>query len=139
MAKTKAQDKGPVAERTTKITSGATIKSLLKSGRSLKEELDELTSAHSAEVREAVDKKHLHKKAFGMVKMLDRLSPEKLADTMEHFDAYFESSGLEDRANSAQRLPMGDEPTTGAGDFEEDPPRAGVKDIAEKAGARLDS
>lgn len=126
----------PVAERTTKITSGATIKSLLKSGVSLKEELDELTSAHSAEVREAVDKKHLHKKAFNMIKALNRLTPEKLADTMEHFDAYFESSGLEDRANSAQRLPMGDGPKKDAGEFEEDPPKTSVKDIAEKAGAQ---
>jgi hypothetical protein len=46
--------------------------------------------------------------------MLDRLSPEKLADFMEHFDHYFEASGLEERANSAQRLPMGD----GAGEQE---------------------
>lgn len=110
MAKKPAADKAPVAERNTKLTSPATLKSLLKSGRALKENLDELTSAHSAEVREAVDKKHLHKKAFGVIKMLDRMTAEKLADFMEHFDHYFEASGLEERANSAQRLPMGDGP-----------------------------
>ncbi len=126
------KDKAAVAERTTLVTSGATIKALLRSGRSLKESLDELTSAHSAEVREAVDKKHLHKKAFNMIKALDRLTPEKLADCMEHFDSYYTSSGLEDREKSAQRLPMGE----GPGEDDDNKPASDkVKKLAEDAGA----
>jgi hypothetical protein len=131
MAK-KPKETETVAKRDTKLTSGATLKSLLKSGRTMKENVDELTTAHATEVREAVDKKFLHKKAFGTIKQLDRLSPEKLADFMEHFDHYFEASGLEERANSAQRLPMG------AGEQgEQEPPKDNVRNIAEKAGAGL--
>jgi hypothetical protein len=137
MAKKPKEATEPVAKRDTKLTTGATLKSLLKSSRALKEDLDELTTAHSAEVREAVDKKFLHKKAFNTIKMLDRMTPEKLADYMEHFDHYFEASGLEDRANSAQRLPMGDGAGEKDGEFQEDPPKDNVRNIAEKAGAGL--
>lgn len=118
------QKTGPVVQ----LTSAATIKSLLKSGRALKENLDDLTSAHAAEVREAVDKKHLNKKAFQMIKSLDRMTPEKLAATMEAFDHYYEVSGLEARAESAPRFEgtgVADGEKGGEEDeFEEDPPRA---------------
>lgn len=112
---------GPVVQ----LTSASTIKALLKSGRALKENLDDLTSAHSAEVREAVDKKHLNKKAFQMIKSLDRMTPEKLAATMEAFDHYYTVSGLEAREKSA---PTFDQVTNGgeggegkdADEFEDD-------------------
>lgn len=124
--------KGPVAERTTPLVPAATVKSLLRSARSLKESTDDLTSAYATEVREAVDKKHLHKKAYNTIRMLDRMTPEKLADFMEHFDHMFEVTGLEERANSAQRLPMGD----GPGEEEETEGKTDkVKKIAEDAGA----
>lgn len=124
--------KPPVAESTTKLVSAPTLKNLMKSARSLKESTDDLTTAYASEVREAVDKKHLHKKAYNTIRMLDRMTPEKLADFMEHFDHMFEVSGLEQRAESAQRLPMGDGP--GEKD-EEDGQTDKVKKLAEEAGA----
>ena len=51
-----------------------------------------------------------------IAKSLDKLEPEKLAETMDHLEYYLDVGGLEDRRQSAQRLPMGDQP----GEREED-------------------
>lgn len=132
MAKKPAAE--PVAERTTAFVPPATLKSLLKSARSTKESLNDISSAYGEEVRAAVDKKNLHKKAFGHIRQLDAMTPEKLADYMEHFDYMFEKSGLEERAASAQRLPgvggvQGDE-TKDEGDDGGGKKKSGARDEA---------
>lgn len=105
MAKKPAE---PVAERTTAFTPAPVLKKLLKDSRELGNDVEKISEGYGLAVRAAVDKKHLHKKAYNTIRSLDRMTPEKLADFMEHFDYYFEASGLEERAKAAERLPMGD-------------------------------
>lgn len=47
---------------------------------------------------------HLHKKAFSVFRQLNRMSPEKLADFLDHFDYYRDIGGLDEIAASAPRF-----------------------------------
>ena len=61
-------------------------------------------------MRSAKLTKHLHTGAFNLIRRLDKMKPGDLADFMEHFDHYFQASGLQERANSAPRLSIIDGP-----------------------------
>jgi hypothetical protein len=93
------------AERVLQATPANTVKKLLKDLRGQAEDIAEIRGEMGAAVKDAVDNKHLHKKAFADVRRLDKLSAEKLADHLDHFLYYLDVTGLSDRAKSAQRLP----------------------------------
>lgn len=97
----------PAPER---APSRAKIRSLLTSSRSATENMNEIKDSLGGQISDAVENHGLQKKAFGWIKQLDRMSPEKISDVMTHFLYYFDVSGLRERAASAQRLPMGDDP-----------------------------
>lgn len=83
------------------------LKSLLTSARSTTKDVASLTGSLREKIAYAVENNHLHTKAFGVVRTLDRMEPEKLADFLDHFEHYMEVSGLNERAKSAQRLQFG--------------------------------
>lgn len=107
-----------IENRNTKLVPAKVLKSLLKSSRSLKESTDDLTLAYASEVKQAQDKQGLHKGAYATITKLDRMTPEKLADWKEHFDHMWSAAGLEDRVNSAPKLPMGTKEDEGDDDGE---------------------
>lgn len=90
------------------VTSGKKLKSLLASCRSTQNDITELAGTLGEEIKTAVEKHHLHKKAFNVCKMADRMEPEKLAEFLEQLEHYLEATGLNDRARSAPRMEMGD-------------------------------
>lgn len=55
-------------------------------------------------IADASEHHHLHKKAFAVFRQLNRMSPEKLADFLDHFDYYRDIGGLDEVAASAPRF-----------------------------------
>ncbi len=96
------------------------LKSLLSSCRSAQQNINEISGGLGEEIKAAIEKNHLHRKAFNVVKMADRMEPEKLSEFMDHLDHYFEISGLNARAEQVERLAMGDVTQNGEGDPDED-------------------
>lgn len=101
LRKAEAEDGGETTEKARKVPSSAKLKSLLASGRKMQESVDDLTTEHGTEVREAVKKHGLDKKVFGWIKQMDRMEPEKLKLTLENLALYVDSSGLQARADKA--------------------------------------
>jgi hypothetical protein len=77
-------------------------------------------------VGEYVEKKNLHKKAFGQIMKLRRMEPSELWLWKAHFDDYWAKLGLEKIASQQGQL-------VGAG-LDEDEPR-GPRLVEEEAGA----
>lgn len=89
------------------VTSGKKLKSLLASCRSTQNDITELAGTLGEQIKSAVENHHLHKKAFNVCKMADRMEPEKLAEFLEQLEHYLEATGLNERAASAPRMDMG--------------------------------
>lgn len=77
------------------------LKSLLRAATKTGEDMHELSGTLGNQIAQAVEHDHLHKKAFSVVRMLDRMSPEKLAEFFDSFDYYRDISGLQKKAESA--------------------------------------
>lgn len=115
MAKGDKQEGASTGKTTTAIQlpSERMIKRLLKSGEEMKEAVDGLVGSHREEIKNAVDKSHLNKTAFAMVKKLYGIkSNETLAMIYDHFIEYLAMSGVLARIESVQNLPFGDEKET---------------------------
>lgn len=82
------------------VISEKKLRSLLASARSAQKDIDEIAGGIGSEIKQAVEKSHLHRKAFAVIKTLDRMEPEKLADFLDNFEHYLEISGLNERAKS---------------------------------------
>jgi len=101
------------------------LAALMASGRKSYQETRSISGEFGAEVKEAAENDHLHKKAFAVTRSLDRMEPEKLTDFFAHFDYYCDSTGLRKRAGSVMRMPLNDGPgetAAAASDFEEGDP-----------------
>lgn len=85
------------------------LKSLIKSARTAQKDIQEIAGGLGAEIKAAVESNHLHRKAFSVCKTADKMEPEKLAEFLDNLDYYLDVSGLRKRAESAQRLAMGDD------------------------------
>lgn len=95
------------------------LRALMSSARSVQKDVSSLVGTHREQIADAVENHHLHKGAFAVIKRLDRLEPEKLADFLDCLDHYRDISGLDDRAASAPKLAMGDEFPAPAGESED--------------------
>lgn len=93
-----------------RATSRAKVRSLLALNRTATENLSEVRDALNGAMTDAVQNHHLMKGPFGWIKKLDKMSPEKIRDWVDGFLYYYEVSGIEERANSAPRLPIDEEP-----------------------------
>ena len=96
------------------------LKSLLKAKRGAKTDTGEINGRVVQMIAEAVEKHHLHRKAFGAIVHLDRMEPEKIRDYLDCFEHYLDISGIGKRAESVERLPLGDANETGGNDDEDD-------------------
>jgi hypothetical protein len=109
--------KGDPAKEVRKVTSARKLKELLASARSAKNDISEIAGGLGSEIKAAVEKNHLHRKAFRAAIAEDRMEPEKLAEYYEQLDYYRDVLGLLERAQNAPKLPMG-EATEGEEDGE---------------------
>jgi hypothetical protein len=107
--KKKEASEQPADEGVVKLISASKLKSALNSALKAKEDCSEITGALGEEIKTLIEKNHLNRKAFNIIKSLYGLSPEKLRETWDHTLYYFEASGLEKKADSAPRLPMNDD------------------------------
>jgi hypothetical protein len=82
------------------------LRELMSSARKAQNNISEISGGLGSEIKLAVEKNHLHRKAFRIIVQADRMEPEKLADFFDCLDHYRDISGLNERAASAERLPM---------------------------------
>lgn len=102
MAKKKTEPKKIVRQ----LTPEKDINTLLKQCRSAGKQTAEINGSLREKIAYAKDKKHLHPKAFSVIRMLDKMEPEDLSAWWDHFQHYFTISGLEERAESAPGLEL---------------------------------
>lgn len=102
MAKKKTDTKKIVRQ----LTPEKDISTLLKQCKSAGKQTAEINGSLREKIAYAVDKKHLHKKAFATVRSLDKMEAEDLAAFFDHFDHYCDVSGLRERAESAPALEL---------------------------------
>jgi hypothetical protein len=86
------------------------LNALLRSARSTQASVTELTGALGQQIANAIEDNHLHRKAFNMVKGLDKMEPEALAQTMHWFRKYYEMAGLVERENTVNTMAFGPGP-----------------------------
>lgn len=102
-----------------KMISGPKLKNLMAAKRSAKKDTAEIAGQVGQMIRDACENNHLERKPFGWIVQLDAMEPEKIRNTLDHFDYYLDVSGIRKRAESAPRLPMGDGPGEEDGDKED--------------------
>lgn len=100
MAK-KAEETGTQKAR---MTGERKLKELLGIARSVKNDVSELAGKLGSAIANAVEKNHLHRKAFRAAVAEDRMEPEKLADYYDNLDYYRDVLGLTERAKSAPKF-----------------------------------
>jgi hypothetical protein len=83
------------------------LKALLNAARSTTKEVATLTGTIREKIAYAQEHDHLATGPFALIRRLDRMEPEKLADFMDSFEHYMDISGLDARRQQAQRLEFG--------------------------------
>ena len=106
-------------ETTIKLPPATTLKSLAIAKDKLKKQLKHAKDGFDAELAEAVDKKHVHKKALAQVLKERNMEPGELHMFYAHLDHYRDKLGLLELAASAPPLPMDDEGEEDEGGEEE--------------------
>jgi hypothetical protein len=97
------------------------LKSLMKAKRTTATDTAEMNGRVGQMISEAVEKFHLHRKAFNTICQLDKMEPEKIRDYLDCFEHYLDISGIGKRAEGAPRLPLGDgEDSDGEEETEQD-------------------
>jgi len=99
-----------------KVPSTSVLKRLMASKRALTKDMAEMRGTYASEVKTAVDDHHLHKGAFGWITQLDKKEPEALREWIDHFEHYFEATGLRKRADSVVRMDFDEDEDGGEGD-----------------------
>ena len=89
-----------------KVPAASVLDRLLKIGRSSAKDSAEANGRFGSAVAKAVEDHALHRKAFRVLVMASKMEPEKLADFLDHLEHYFEATGIYDRANTVQGLPL---------------------------------
>jgi hypothetical protein len=92
------------------MISEAMLKKLLKDGRVAQAEVDGLVGNIREQIGNAVEKHHLHKGAFALIKKFDKMEAEPLAALWDTMLAYMDMTGLMKRIESVEKLPFGEAP-----------------------------
>ena len=99
------------------LISAASLKSLLSESDKYKEKIDGLVGELREEIGNAVEKKHLDKDAFALVKKFRRIKSNERKHVLFHtFIAYLEMSGEQKLIDSVTELPLDGEKEEGEGD-----------------------
>ncbi len=119
-----------------KMIPGKALASILALDKRTKTAQSELAGELGAKIANACETYGTNRKALGVIRQLNRMEPEKLADFLDHFDYMLDVSGLEKRAEAVQRLPMGDGPGEAEVEEPETPPVTDGKVSRPQFGAR---
>jgi hypothetical protein len=92
------------AVQTIKVIDEGSFKKLVKAVENAEADKNEAVGSIGSLVANAIEKKHLHKKAFSIYRGLKRLSDAHLALTLSHLDHYREIGGLDERASRQMEL-----------------------------------
>jgi hypothetical protein len=99
------------AEAARPSISRESLRRLLRMARESAEDVGALVEPVKEAVGDAVKNEFLNRWAFNVVKALDKLEPEVLADRLFFLDLYLEQAGLRGRAGKVMRLDLdGGEP-----------------------------
>lgn len=103
-----AGDEEPVkSSETLVLISASALKSLLAESDKYKEKIDGLVGELREEIGNAVEKKHLDKEAFALVKKFRRIKSVERKSTLYHiFLAYLDMSGEMKLIESVSGLPL---------------------------------
>lgn len=93
------------------VTPEGTLVSLLNSAKRAKGKVADINEEVRTSVSNAVDNKHLHRKAFNSVKSAFPMTDEKLAEWHHHLMYYLDASGINERVEKVGRLPLDDDDT----------------------------
>lgn len=85
------------------------LNGILATDKRTKKAQSELAGEIGQKVADAVERFGTNRKALSVIRSLNRMEPEKLAEFLDHLDYMLDISGLEERAATVQRLPMGDD------------------------------
>lgn len=89
---------------TMQVISESAFKSLLSKIKGAEADKNEAVGSIGSAISNAVEKNHLDKKAFSLFRTLQRMSDNKLATTIAHFDHYREIGGLDERAANQEQM-----------------------------------
>lgn len=81
------------------MISQADFLTLVRQTKNRRREMDEARGSLGNLIKQACEKKHLHRRAFSKFRSLDALSDKKLAEELRALKHYCEIGGLNDRAS----------------------------------------
>lgn len=88
------------------LTPEGDLVKLLKACKGHEKNIAEYVGSLREKIGYAVEKKHLHKKAFGWIRQLDKMESEDVAALLDHFNHYLDVSGIQKRADDAPALDL---------------------------------
>lgn len=107
--------KKPAAKKIVRqLTPEKDLNNLLRQCKGHEKNIAEYVGSLREKIGNAKEKKHLHTGAFAVVRRLDKMEPEKVAEFLDHFNHYLDVSGIQQRADDAPALDL--EGDAGAGD-----------------------
>lgn len=83
------------------------LKALLRSAKTTQASMAELSGALGQQISNAIEDNHLHRKAFNIVKSMDKMDDEKLAECWHWLKKYFAMAGLQDRVDTVITMAFG--------------------------------
>jgi hypothetical protein len=86
------------------VISAGKLKKLLGAHRAAIRDAAQIASALGSELKDAKKNNHLHLGAFKNIAKLDKMEPEELRNYMDHWEYYYDVSGLKKRAESVMRM-----------------------------------
>lgn len=99
----------PEKESTIKLPPATTLKSLALSADKMRKQIGHAREQWGEELSEAIEKKHVHKKALAQALKERNMEPGELHMFYAHLDHYRERLGLLELAESAPPLPIEDD------------------------------
>ena len=126
------------AQQTMVLVPKTALLALLKQDDNYKRDIDGLTGELREAIGNAVEKKHLDKKAYALLKRFHReKSNEKLASLWNTLLAYMEMAGVLERIASVEALPLGGDGEEGEGEeTEEQEETSGAEVVKPRFGGR---
>ena len=101
-----AQTEPAKSEEVKAMISAGKLKKLLGAHRAAIRDASQIASALGSELKESKKNNHLHLGAFKLTAKLDKMEPEELRNFMDHFEYYYDVSGLMKRADSVMTMKL---------------------------------
>ena len=120
----------------TKLISEAMLKKLLKRDAAIKDDIDGKVGELRETIANAVEKHHLHKGAFALLKKFDRMEPEKAAELWDTMLAYMDMAGVMAKIESVAKLPLEGDSDDEAEEGETEMPSGAVVERPQFGGRR---